>query len=91
MVYTTNFLKPRARGYKTFYERNLGMFEISKLVFVYGKPLQPNLMFVAKGKSLPKSIAPERGFTLVGFSLFANIRLSWKGLPGTNNLAYFEN
>jgi hypothetical protein len=27
----------------------------------------------------------------VGFWLFANIRLGWKGLPGINALAYYEN
>jgi hypothetical protein len=32
-----------------------------------------------KGASLRKALA-----------LFANIRLDWKGLPGTNALAYYE-
>jgi hypothetical protein len=27
----------------------------------------------------------------LGPALLANIRLGWKGLPGTNNLAYYEN
>ncbi len=47
----------------------------NKLVFVSGKPFQPNLMFA--GKAEPT--APT------------NIRLGWKGLPETNTLAYYEN
>ncbi len=38
-------------------------------MFVPGKPFQPSLMFVGKARSLPKSDAFERCFTLVGSGL----------------------
>jgi len=56
-------------------------------VFVPGKPFQPSLMFVGKARRLPQSGAPERRFTQLGSGLPVNIRLGWKGLPGTNTLA----
>ncbi len=43
-------------------------------------------MFVGEARSLPWSGAPQRCFTWVG--LPANIRLGWKGLPGTKTKAY---
>jgi hypothetical protein len=46
-------------------------------VFDSGKPFQPSLMFAGKAGVYP-SEAPE------------NIRPGWKGLPGTNTLAYYE-
>jgi hypothetical protein len=33
-------------------------------VFVPGKPFQPSLMFVGKGRSLPQSGAPKSYFTV---------------------------
>ncbi len=48
-------------------------------MFVLGKPSQPCLMFASKARSLPLSWALESA--LIG----------WKGLPGTNTLAYYEN
>jgi hypothetical protein len=42
-------------------------------------------MFGGKAGTYPNE-APER---LV--ALLPNIRLGWKGLPGTNTLAYYEN
>ncbi len=36
------------------------------------------------------SVAPERYFTHLGSGLIDNIRQDWKGLPGTNTLAYYE-
>jgi hypothetical protein len=41
-------------------------------------------MFEGKARSLTYSGAPER------LALPANIRLGWKGLQGTNTLAYYE-
>ncbi len=55
-------------------------------MIVPGRPLQPRLMFVGKVRVLLKSGAPKRFFTL---ALCANIVLGWKGLPGTNTLAYY--
>jgi hypothetical protein len=57
-------------------------------VFVPGKPLQPRLMFVGNARAY-LSEAPFRCFTLG--ALPTNIRLGWKGLPGTSTLAYYEN
>ncbi len=55
-------------------------------MFVPGKPSQPSLMFVGKARGLP------RVEDLKGASLgWAPARLGWKGLHGTNTLAYFEN
>ncbi len=60
-------------------------------MFVPGKPFQPNLMFAGKARAYPSealSGAPLYGKLL---ALPANIRLGWKGLPGTNTQAYYEN
>jgi hypothetical protein len=61
-------------------------------VFVPGKPLQPSLMFVGKAGAYPSeasfrcsALAWDPGLT------HTHIRLDWKGLPGTNILAYYEN
>jgi hypothetical protein len=45
-------------------------------------------MFVVKARSLTESVAPERCFTWVVLGLTSNNRLGWKGLTGTNTLAY---
>ncbi len=66
----------RGQCYKTFSVRNLRIFH-------------PSLTFVGKSRSLSYSWAPERCFTQIG--LPANIRLGWKGLQGTNTLAYYGN
>ncbi len=59
-------------------------------MFVPDKPLQPSLMFVGEARNLPYSGALGRCLTQAP-SLTANIRLGWKGLPGTNTLAYYKN
>ncbi len=72
-------------------------------MFVPGKPFQLSLMFVGKTRSLPYRGAPESlpkptqvkhlsGAPLYGnlLALPTNIRLGWKGLSGTNALAYYE-
>jgi len=41
--------------------------------------------FVGKAKSIP-----WKGASL-GYYLLANIRLGWKGLPGINTLAFYNN
>jgi hypothetical protein len=56
-------------------------------VFVPGKPFQPSLMFA--GKAEPTQVKKLLGAPLL--ALPANIRLGWKGLPGTNTLAYYGN
>jgi hypothetical protein len=40
-----------------------------KLVFVLGRSFQPNIIFVGKARSLPKSGAPERCVTWAGSGL----------------------
>jgi hypothetical protein len=47
-------------------------------------------MIVGKVRILPKSGAPERCFTQVGSNLTRKC-YTWKGLPGINTLAYYEN
>jgi hypothetical protein len=44
-------------------------------------------MFVGKARGLPYSGAPER----YALALPANLRLGWKGFPGTNTQAYYKN
>ncbi len=46
--------------------------------------------FVVKARSLPFNEAPKCATLGYAPALLANIRLDWKGLPGTNNLAYHE-
>jgi hypothetical protein len=54
-------------------------------------PFQPSLMFAGKAGAY-SSEAPFRCSTL-GYPLASptNKRLGWKGLLGTNTLAYYEN
>jgi hypothetical protein len=47
-------------------------------VFVLDKPIEPNLMF------------PYKAGAFLEVALVANIRLGWKGLVGSYNLAYCE-
>jgi hypothetical protein len=55
-------------------------------VFVPGKSFQPSLMFVGKARAYPSEV-PFRCPTLgLALALPTNIRLGWKGLPGTNTL-----
>jgi hypothetical protein len=52
-------------------------------MFLPIKPLQPSQMFVSKARSLPWS-------GVLKDVLPANFRLGWRGLTGTNTLAYSE-
>ncbi len=53
-------------------------------MFVPGKPFQLSLMFAGKAGAYPR-VEHLKG------ALPTNIRLGWKGLPGTNTLAYYGN
>jgi hypothetical protein len=53
-------------------------------VFVPGKPFQTSLMFAGKVGAYP------RVEHLSAPALPANIRLGWKGLPGTHALTDYE-
>jgi hypothetical protein len=53
-------------------------------VFVPGKPFQPSLMFVGKARAYP--IVEHLKGASIGYA-----RLGWKGLQGTNTLAYLKN
>ncbi len=55
-------------------------------MFVPGKPFQPSVVF-AGGQSLPEW-STFQGRLLASPT---NTTLGWKGLPGTNTLAYYEN
>jgi hypothetical protein len=69
--------------YKTFYGRNLRIFP--------DKPFQSSLMFA--GKTEPTQVKHLSNAPLQGSLLASpqNIRLDWKGLPGTNTIAFYEN
>jgi hypothetical protein len=63
----------------------------NKLVFVPDKPFKLS-------QCLPVRLEPTYVKKLSGAALWGrllalptNIRLGWKGLPGTNTLAYFKN
>jgi hypothetical protein len=52
-------------------------------VFVLGEPLLSGLRFVIKAGTNPS------GVSIRLLVILANIKTGWKGLRGTNNLAYF--
>jgi hypothetical protein len=54
-------------------------------MFVSIKPFQPSVTFLTQAGSYPRG-APESRL----LALHTDIRLSWKGLPGTNTLAYYD-
>ncbi len=60
-------------------------------MFVPGKPFQPSQMFV--GIAGAYLVEEPSGASLLGRlqASSTNIRLGWKGLPGTNTLAYYDN
>ncbi len=58
---------------------------------VLGKPLEPSIMFEGKEGAYPR-VESLKGTSLgYDLALTANIRLAWKGIPGTNTLAYYDN
>ncbi len=66
------------------------MFVISYSVF-HGKHLQPGLMFASKDRSIIKgSTFQVLHLRLSSLALPTYIEPDWKGLPGTNTLAYYE-
>ncbi len=82
-------LRVESRGlyHKTYYGCNL---RISVIVLGLGRSFQSSLLLVGKAKSLPYSGVPERGVHLGRLlAVPTNTRLGWKGLPGTNAIAYF--
>ncbi len=54
-------------------------------MFVPGKLFQPIVMLVGKARIYPIE-EPFKGRLL---ALHTNITLGWRGLPGTNSLAYY--
>ena len=75
--------------YKSFLVRNLRIFVLVNNVFLL-QAFQLSLMFVIRSAGYPR-VEHLKGDTLGQVpALLANIRLSWKGLPGTNTLTYFE-
>ncbi len=59
-------------------------------MFASGKTFQPCLSFMGKARGLPQSGARERYFNWEAPVLPTNLRLGWKGLPGTYALTYYE-
>jgi hypothetical protein len=55
------------------------------------RPFQPNLILVGKARSLLSSLAPKRYSLGQLPGIRINIRQGWKGLPGTNTIAFYEN
>ncbi len=54
-----------------------------------GWPFQPSLMIVGKVRN--NRVEHLKDATLgQAPALIANVRLGWKGLPGTNTLAYYN-
>jgi hypothetical protein len=68
------------QGYKTFYSRKLRNFR-NKLEH----------LSLASLSSLVQCLRVWPEPTLVWSTLPTNIGLGWKGLPGTNALAFFKN
>jgi len=60
-------------------------------VFVSGKLFQRTLMFVGKPRAYPIETPFMCSNLGLSLALPANFILSWKGLPGTNTLVYYEN
>ncbi len=56
-------------------------------MFVPVKPFQLSLVFVDKARAIPRVEPLKWSLLSQALALPANIRLSWKGLPGTNVLA----
>jgi len=73
-----------AQCYKTFYGHNLQMFVI--IESVSGKPIQLSLMFARPDPNRVKHLSGALAWGKL-LALPTNIRLGWKGLPGTNALA----
>jgi len=78
-----NNIGTRAQCFKAFYLRNLQIF-VTTRVIVHGKLFQPSLMFSGNAGAYSR-VGHLKG-ALLGKTkaLQINIRLSWKGLPGTN-------
>ncbi len=75
--------------YKTFYGRNLWIFVIVCLSLAILSNLV-ECMWVRPGDYPREEHLKGASFGYAP-ALLGNIRLSWKGLPQKNNLAYYEN
>ncbi len=47
--------------------------------------------FESKARANPMEVLSDASFLVKLLVLPANVRLGWKGLPGTNTLAFYEN
>ncbi len=59
-------------------------------MFVSVWPLQPILMFAGKDGAYTKVEHLKIASLRKALALPANVRLGWKGLLGTNTLAYYD-
>ncbi len=57
---------------------------------VSDKPFQPSIMHKVRSGAYPSSGRLNGASLRQALVLPANFGLSWKGLPGTNQLAYYE-
>ncbi len=71
----------RTQCYKTFYTRNLQMFEIAG-VYVSSGPTQLSLMLVGKTRSQPQIGELQMGFTWKGFSISHKHQTRLEGSSG---------
>ncbi len=60
-------------------------------MFAPGTLFQPSLMFAGKPGAYPRVDHLKDVSLGQAPALPVNTRLFWKGLPGTNTLAYYEN
>ncbi len=68
---------------KPFYVNYLRLFDPSK-------PLQHSLMSVDRPEDYPRASQLKGSSLEKAPALPTNIRLGWKGLPGTNTLTYYK-
>ncbi len=85
-----NNIGPSGLCYKTFYGCKFTNFH-NMLVFVPGKPSSIVHCLRARPGAYPR-VEHLKGASIGQvLALPTNIRLGYKGLPGTNTLAYYEN
>ncbi len=59
-------------------------------MFAPGNPLQPSLIFVDRPGPYPRMKHLKDASNRLAQASLASIKLGWKGLEGTNTLAYYE-
>ncbi len=57
-------------------------------MLVPGNPFQPGLIFASNAGAYPREEHLKGALLWLALTLPANIKLGWKGLPGTDTPAY---